>query len=83
MNKYQLLLKKWIDKNFEDVMITFEEDKIAVITDYKQDTMRITLNEYYDIIEIDTDKVLAVSDLDHEEIPDNIIPQTWRELPYR
>ena len=83
MNKQQILLKKWIDKNFEGIEIEFEDKDSATIIDYKKERMKIRLNEYYDIIEVDTNKKLAISDLDHEKTPENERPQTWRELPYK
>nr|CRY96959.1 hypothetical protein [uncultured prokaryote] len=83
MTKAQIILKKWIDKNFENVEIEFPTDSSATIKDKKGETMNISLNLYCDILETDSGKILAISDLPHDCITvGNKIPTTWKELPY-
>lgn len=82
MNKNQILLKKWIDKNFENITITFIKNDMAMITDCNGDTMTVKFNQYYDVLEYPNDKLLAISNLPHDRDVSNYTPQTWQELPY-
>lgn len=83
MNKAQIILNKWIRENFKEVAVEFETASTAKIIDKYNDTMTITLNLYGDILEVGTNKLLAISDLPHDiESVGNMIPQSWRGVPY-
>lgn len=84
VTRAQIILKKWIKTQFTDeVEIQFPTKDTAKIIDIKNETMTITLNIYCDIIEIETKKVLAISDLPHDVmLVGNEIPQSWDAVPY-
>ena len=86
MTKAQIILKKWIDKNFEtgSVKITFPTEDRATITDKNGQKMTITMNLYCDILEYDTKKILAKSNLPHDlEKIGQQLPTDWTEIPYQ
>lgn len=84
MTQAQKILKKWIDKNFVDVKVEYPTADTATIIDYKGETMTVSINLYGDILEVGTNKILAVSDLPHDLLKIGYqIPKTWTEIPYQ
>jgi hypothetical protein len=66
--------------------ITIEDidtDKVR-ITDRNGETMTLTANEYYDIIDANTHAMYARSDLPHDTTPTEYqLPTDWHELDHR
>lgn len=86
MTRAHIVLKKWIEKNFvmEDIQIEFPDSSSVTITDRIGESMTVTLNLFCDIIEADTGKILAISNLPHDILKVGYaLPKTWEELPYK
>lgn len=86
MTRVHKILQKWIEKNFVPtaVKLSYPSDDRVTITDRLGVSMTVTLNIYCDVMEVDTKKLLAVSDLPHDlDKIGNALPTGWTEIPYR
>lgn len=83
MTRAQEVIKKYIYMNFHrDSVLLFpvDQDKIKLI-DREGTSMTLTLNLYGDIMDADTRKIYAVSDLPHDLNRIGLqMPQSWREV---
>lgn len=83
MTRAQEVIKKYIYMNFHrDSVMLFpvNQDKIKLI-DKEGSSMTLTLNLYGDIMDADTRKIYAISDLPHDlERIGRQLPQSWREV---
>lgn len=85
MTNVQIILKNWIKKNFEleFISVSFPTDGTAMITDKCGETMIITMNLFCDIMDADTKKILAKSNLPHDILKIGYqLPTNWTEIPY-
>lgn len=78
------ILRQYIDKHFYKGSVKIEAigDSTVKVTDGKGDSMNLTINIYCDIIDADTKKIYALSNLPHDL--DHIgtkLPTDWVELP--
>lgn len=83
MTRAQIILRKYIKKNFADGAVTITDigdDKVR-ITDHTGESMTLTMNIYCDIMDADTKKIHAVSDLPHDLRHIGVqLPNDWTEI---
>lgn len=86
MTNAQNVILKYINTKFEKDILSIKmiDDTTVKITDKNRVTMILTVNIFCDIIEADTKKILAISDLPHglDKISTNAIPTSWTTAPY-
>lgn len=86
MTTAHIILLKYIDKHFikGSLSVDYPNNDTIQITDKNGDCMRLTLNLYGDIMDADTRKLLAISDLPHNlDTVGYKLPKDWQELDKR
>lgn len=83
MTKVQESIREYIYKNFhpESVLLFPKgEDQIRII-DKTGASMTLTMNLFGDIMDADTKKIYAISDLPHDVNKiENQLPHSWKEV---
>lgn len=87
MTEAQRMIFKYIDENFilGSVRIELRGSTEVKITDRNKDHMILAINLYCDIMDAETNKIIAVSDITHN-LDDVIrnpfkLPTKWMNLP--
>ena len=83
MTQAQEVIKSYIYQKYQqDSVLLFptDKDKIKLI-DADGSKMTLTINIFCDILDVNTKKILAISDLSHDtEKVDKKLPHRWTEV---
>lgn len=83
MTKAQEIIRKYIYKNFKKnsvLLFPRDNDKIRIINEEGK-SATLTINLFGDIMDADTKKIYAISDLPHDLNKIGLqLPQNWKEV---
>lgn len=78
MTNTQRIIEQYLRSQFQGVRYELASENAVVVHDRNGESMTFTANAHYDIIDADTGKIIAVSNVDHSLTASIEEPTAWK-----